>query len=242
MAEQHEQSESGAPVHRYQAQERDFELAIGDEQSIEQISAHIEKHVGPVAEVFHELVSDLVHIDVHIVNPTADRNYYTLITSGMSDRPMHAPAKFPDLQYAELMLCLPPSWKLDQQSFKDDRNYWPIRMLKVLARFPHEYQTWLWASHTVPTGDPPTPFAENTDLCCALLLIPALFEESFQTLKLSKKKTIHFLSVVPLYREEMDFKLKKGLDPLIDRLDSAGVTELLDIQRKNVCKKRFGFF
>ncbi|WP_251274378.1 hypothetical protein, partial [Enterobacter hormaechei] len=51
-------------VHR---REKDFVPAIGEEQHIEAISAHLERHLGPVSGVFHEIISDLVHIDVHVV-------------------------------------------------------------------------------------------------------------------------------------------------------------------------------
>jgi hypothetical protein len=29
-------------------------------------------------------------VDVHVVEPRKKRNYYTLVTSGMNDRPMYA--------------------------------------------------------------------------------------------------------------------------------------------------------
>jgi hypothetical protein len=45
---------------------KDFVLATGEEH-IEAISAHLERHLGPVSGVFHEIISDLVHIDVHVV-------------------------------------------------------------------------------------------------------------------------------------------------------------------------------
>jgi hypothetical protein len=69
------------------------------------------------------------------------------------------------------------------------------------------------------------------------LLKPVLYAEAFNSLSVNADKVIHFLSVVPLYREEMALKLQSGLDPLLERLDAAGVTELLDVRRKNVCKK-----
>jgi len=242
MNQQPQRSESGAPIYRHEARSSGFELASGDEQSIKSIGHHVERFVGAAATVYHELVSDLVHVDIHMVEPSPDRNHYTLVTSGMSDRPMTAPEARQDCRYAELVMCLPPTWPLADEAFKDESNYWPIRWLKTLARLPHEYNTWLHATHTVPNGDPPTPFARNTALCCALLLRPALFQQEFRTLVISPEKTIHFLSFVPIYREEMDFKLSKGLDALVDRLDAAGVTELLDIRRANVCKKRLGLF
>lgn len=242
MSDEPERTESGTPIYRHQPRERPFELAEGDESAIEAITGHIEKHIGPPATVFHELLSDLIHVDVHLVAPTAERNYYTLITSGMSDRPMSPPEGAEELRYAELVLCLPPDWPLTDDAFNDEANYWPIRWLKTLARLPHEYNTWLWATHTVPNGDPAQPFADNTKLCCQLLLKPVLFPPAFHTLSINDQKTIHFLTVVPLYREEMNFKLSTGLDPLLARLDAVGVTELINIRRKNACKKWFGIF
>jgi hypothetical protein len=232
-----ERSESGAPVYRHKPREKPFELATGDEKSIEAISDHIEEFVGKVDGVFHEIVSDLVHIDVHMVAPRKKRDYYTLVTSGMSDRPMKAPEGAEGKQYAEVMICLPPDWKLSEKAFEKERWYWPVRWLKMLARLPHEYDTWLWEHHTVPNGDPPEPFADNTDLCVSYLLRPALFPKEFFKLKL-KKKTIHFLCLVPLHADETKFKLKEGSDALVDLLDDAGVTELLDVERPSVLRKR----
>jgi len=240
MAHDVERSESGAPIYIHSPREREFEPAIGDEQTIECVSSHIRKHVGQPKTVFHETVSDIVHVDVHWVAPTPDRNYHTLVTSGMSDREMIAPE--PSLRFAELMICLPPTWPVSQQAFQDERNYWPVRWLKILARFPHENETWMFASHTVPNGDPPKPFAKNTKLCCAMLFLPVLFDEGFHTLEVSAEKTIRFLSLIPLYREEMDFKLREGFEPLLDRLESQEVTEFLAIDRRNVCKKRWRLF
>lgn len=236
MSNEVERSESGAPIYRHQRRKGEIDIVSGDDAAIQRISQHIEKHVGKVAFVFHELLSNLVHIDVHMVPPGPGRDYYTLITSGMSDRPMTAPDDNPQYRYAELVLCLPPDWPLEQEAFADETNYWPMRWLKVLARLPHEYNTWLFVGHTVPNGDPPKPFAPNTRLCCALLLQPVLFGPDFQRLDAGDGKVINFLSLVPLYREEMDFKLRHGLDPLLERLDAAGVNEFLDLKRKNVCK------
>jgi predicted Zn finger-like uncharacterized protein len=232
------EAEPQAPAAGDRPAPRELTPALGDAETIEQISAHIEQHVGKIATVYHELISDLVHIDIHLVEPTREQPFHTLITSGMSDLPMHPPEGAEDCRFAELLLCLPPDWPLSREAFEDERNYWPIRWLKMLARFPHEYDTWLWFGHSVPNGDPPQPFAANTALCCQLLLAPVLVPEEFLVLPLSEEKSICFFSVVPLYREEMDFKLKHGTDALVERFERHQVTEMLDPTRQNVCKKK----
>ena len=78
-----EKSESGSPIYRYEdVKEKEFEFASG-ESSIEEISDHIENFIGKIDTVFHEIVSDQVHVDIHWVKPTKERPFHTLITSGI---------------------------------------------------------------------------------------------------------------------------------------------------------------
>jgi len=206
---------------------------MGDESHIRAISEHIEKYVGKPKTVFHEIVSDLVHIDVHVVEPTTKRPFITLITSGMSDKPMSVPEGRENFEFAELTICLPSDWPLSNDAFKYENNYWPIRWLKILAFFPHEHDTWLSYGHTVPNGDPPEPFADNTKFCCFLISLPRWLPKDFVTLKLDDNKTVRFFVLLPLYREEMNLKLRKGTDHLEKLLFKTGTTEVLDITRQN---------
>jgi hypothetical protein len=244
MSDDAEYSESGVRIYRHEAREKPVQVAEGDAEALQAIEDHIEKHIGKIETVLHEIVSDLVHIDVHVVEPTAERNFYTLITSGMSDLPMAAPDGAEDFRFAELLICLPADWNMPKgyNTKTDEEYWWPIRCLKYLARLPHEYDTWLAEGHTIPNGDPPEPFANNTQLCCALLTPPLLFGAEFMSLKIREDKTINFYALLPIYKEEMEFKLKHGGEQLYDRFDQAGINELLDINRKNVCRKRFGIF
>jgi hypothetical protein len=235
-------SESGSPILRHTERQWESEPAIGDEAKIELISAHIQRHIGEPATVFHELVSDIVHVDVHIVAPTEERNYVTLVTSGMSDRPMTVPPEATELAHAELMLCLPPDWPMDQEDFKNESHYWPVRLLKFLARIPHEYETWLGPGHTVPNGDPAEPLADGIGFIGAVVAPQQLAPEGFDTLDAGDGKVINFYAVLPLYQEEMEFKLKKGAEALFERLAGNEVTELVDVHRKSVAKRFLGLF
>lgn len=162
----------------------------------------------------------------------------------MSDRPMNAPPEYPEFRFSELMICLPPDWPMKQDDWKKEENYWPIRILKFLARFPFEYDTWLWALHTVPNGDPPEPFAANTKMSGAILLPPISIKEEFYQLKIDEGKTIHFHALVPLHADEMDLKPKKGADARMDAFDKQKISEILDPGRPSVAikKRRWLFF
>lgn len=234
-----ETSPDGSAVLRHEPRERAPEVAVRDESAMEEIEAHIEQHLGEVDMVWHEIVSDLVHIDIHQVPPDDERPFWTLVTTGMSDRPMSVPEGAEEFACAELMLCLPPDWPLSQEEFADENNYWPLRLLKVLARLPHEYETWLGPGHTVPNGgDDPIAYAENTAFTCAMILPPlALAPPEFHQLELDDR-VINFYGVWPLYPAEVDLKLNKGLDALLDRLERNGVTELIDVDRPDTCAKK----
>ncbi|MFC5468245.1 suppressor of fused domain protein [Cohnella suwonensis] len=238
-----ELSPSGNPIYYHEAKDRPFQPATGDVATIDLITDHVEKHIGPVHNVYHEIVSDRVHLDILFVAPTKERNYYTLVTCGMSDLPMTVPEGAEAFRYAELMLCLPADWRFSDEAFRDENHYWPLRCLKTIARLPHEYDTWLYAAHTIPNGDPAEPYADNTKLAGMILSIPTAAEpqDEFFTLT-SPEKEVHFFSLIPLYPEEMDYKLRHGADELFEKLNKIGVTELLDAKRKNTCKKRFGLF
>ena len=110
---------SGTPIYRH-TEETPWQLPQG-EVSLEQISAHIHQYLGEVETVFHEVVSDTVHIDVHLVKPSDDCSFIRLVTSGMSDLPMMIPEGSPVPQYLELMMTLPADWKLDQSALKDEK-------------------------------------------------------------------------------------------------------------------------
>lgn len=229
----------GTAILRHEQRNRDFEPALGNEKNIEAISNHIEAYIGPVERVFHELVSDLVHVDIHWIKPTPKRPVHTLVTSGMSDRPMVVPDECIDMQYAELAITLPANWKLSQDDFEDESWYWPIRTLKMLARLPHEFDTWLGIGHTVPNGDPVEPYAANTSFCCALIMPPVFFDDGFEELHLDDGSTINFYSVFPIYEDEMNFKLTKGLDAVFGKFEKFAINDTIDINRKNTCRKKF---
>jgi hypothetical protein len=210
-----------------------------EDSQIEAISNHVEAHIGKIDMVWHEIVSDLVHIDVHQVAPTAERRYWTLVTSGMSDLPMPTSAQNRDWAFAELMICLPEDWKMDAESFKAEKYYWPIRWLKILARFPHEYKTWLSWGHSMPNGDPARPIAENAPFTGIVLGRPKTVSTEFWTLPVRVDKKIQFFAVYPLYPDEMALKLKEGSQKIESLFEQHKVTEIVDLRRRDVSKREW---
>ena len=206
------------------------EVYTEDEMSA--VEQHIGKIFGPVEMVFHELVSPDIHVDICMVPPSEERNYYTLVTMGMGAHRMNVPAELAEykLERAELAIALPPDWKLDEASLKDERWYWPIGLLKVLARLPIAEDTWLGFGHTM---DKQSPFAEGTELCAAILVGPqdAVWEGG-EVCILPGGQEVNFYQVIPLYRDEMEYKLDHDADALLDKM--ADVSFVVDPSRRDV--------
>ncbi|WP_446214993.1 suppressor of fused domain protein [Micromonospora sp. IBHARD004] len=222
----------GSGVLRHAARERGWEPAgAGDPDTAEAIERHIEHHFGPIAFVWHELASDLVHVDVHVVAPTPARPFHTLVTSGMSDLPMAVPPAAGVSPYAELMLCLPPDWPLTAEAFRDDSAYWPIRLLKTVARLPHEYHTWIGEWHSVPNGDPAEPYAPDTPFVGVAVTPMLRCAPDARVVTTGAGKEISLLALVPLHPAEVRLKLAEGTDALLEAFDRVAVSELFDPAR-----------
>jgi hypothetical protein len=244
MPDESETSESGQPILRHGAANKPFTPVSGSE-SAEAIDRHMTSCIGKPAYVYHEIASHLVHVDVHVIPPSAPFNFYTLVTSGMSDLPMKlSPQAFAAniTPYAEVMMCLPPDWPFPTEPYhttpqeNDGENhwYWPVRWLRFMARFPHEHDTWFGFGHTMPNGDPPQPLAPDTKLC-AMLLLPSLSVPKAMWDLDDNGKRITFFALWPIYAEELELKLKEGTDPLIKKFEQFQITDLVKLDRPNAC-------
>lgn len=105
---------------------------------------------------------------------------------------------------------------------------------------PYEYNTFLDYWHTVPTGEP----LEGTNFVCFLLVPPSTKSEENTTIFLPDGRKIAVLQLVPLYKEEMDYKLECGVNALLDKLlevfpEKEGEIDQVAVvskDRKNVCE------
>ncbi len=188
------------------------------EEEMNAVEEHIEKYFGKFENVFHELDSPDIHVDICVVPPSEERDYYTLVTMGMGAHRMNVPEELAEykLERAELVIALPGNWKLKHEDLKNERWYWPIRLLKTLARLPIASDTWLGFGHTMDNeGD----FAKDTKLCAAILTGPQDTEDGSEVCILSNGEEVNFYQVIPLYREELEYKMEHGSDALLDKMD-----------------------
>ena len=97
---------------------------------------------------------------------------------------------------------------------QDESWYWPVRLLKALARLPIASDTWIGWGHTM---DHQEAFAEDTKLCAAILTEPQNVDEESGICLLPGGEEVNFYQVVPLYREELEYKLEHGAEALMEK-------------------------
>lgn len=226
---------------RHETIRKDDRVSLGDGQLIAALTAHLERHLGPIEMVFHEILSDALHIDIHWIKPSKRHPFHTLVTSGMAEHAMDVPTAARLGKYAEIFCCLPPDWRVEDvaraHSKVSESVYWPIRSLKELARLPHTFGTWLGEGHTVPNDDPPTAVAKGFRFDCMILLPPMLDIEGFGRFRAGKRH-VRLLQMFPLFPEETALLLEQGTEALLNRLADADPEhpDLFNPKRVNVAK------
>lgn len=200
------------------------------EEELAAVEGHIQQYFGKFGHVFHELSSPDIHVDIYVVPPSQERDYYTLVTMGMGAHRMNVPEALAEykLERAELAIALPRNWKLKHEDLKNERWYWPIRLLKTLARLPIASDTWLGFGHTMDNEE---DFAENTKLCAAILTPPQGTEDGSEVCTLPGGEEVNFYQVLPLYRDELEYKLAHDADALLDKMN--GISFVAEPDRQN---------
>lgn len=210
-----------------------------DPRLVEAVETNLFEHFGAISQRWRPADSTESPIYIAILEPTELRPTLCLATVGMSLRGMSKPegdgSSAPPL-HAELILHLPPSRpRPGFPGFEAERVSWPFTLVYELAHLPHWFDTRLWIGDTVPNGDPPVPYADDTDLMCALiapqLLAPT---EAAETIEYAGR-TIHRLGVTMLYEQEVRYKIEHGIEPLWELLDAGGIVEALQLGRPSVC-------
>ena len=202
----------------------------------QEIVAHIEKHLGPITATFRREDSDSP-IDLLWLRPGANRPYHTLITLGLSDRPMDIPddvANKNAAERAELMIMLPPEWNISPDNLKSEQGYWPIAWLTMLADFARAPGNWLGTGYVFPNGEPMSEIADTP--FSGILVLPPFVSHAHEACVFHSRDgtRLNLYALIPLYPGEIELKTAQGLDVLLERFDESGInSEVVNIHRKD---------
>ncbi|WP_051560299.1 suppressor of fused domain protein [Clostridium beijerinckii] len=187
---------------------------------------HIEKYLGCIDSSIYEIVpGSKVSIQVNVIKPSKEKNYFTLVTTGMCEYPMGFSTEDNQYKYAELLIKLPSDWKLDQESCKDEENYWPIKMLRLIGHLPHIYEGIVNEEVIIPNGQnggAVIPFKNGTELSRIMICVsddipPYVFDDGAK---------IDFYTLVPITELEEELVRRNGSDAVMHMLKSKDVVDL----------------
>lgn len=202
---------------------------------------HIETTRGPIEKVIQEIDESKMLVDVLVASPTPEHEYYTIVTSGMSFKPMEPPPtiNIPTHQHAELYMHLPKDWKLDKESLLDPKWAWPVAFLLYFARYPHVNHKWVgWGSY-LELADSVSGCMGDSSYEGCLLLTPLEECPDIMTVELNLLQQIFYYNLFPAYMEEIaSAKQPSTCCEKVTRLEELLIVNQmngpLDIRRKNV--------
>jgi tetratricopeptide (TPR) repeat protein len=179
--------------------------------------------------VWKDKRNDNLRIDIYHIKPNDERPYNLLLTFGMSRAPMNVPAGAEQFSYGELAIILPVDWNLSEEGLKDPNNYWPILWLKNLARIPQQHNTWLCYGHSIPNDNPSKPIAD-TEFEGVVIMDSVSLPEDFQEMNLGDV-SLYIYTVIPVYPEEMEYKIKHNIDSLRNAFIDARIPDFVWVDR-----------
>lgn len=199
----------------------DFSYTPYEAQTIQD---HIIKHYGNISRTVMVKECERLDLNLYVIEPTKERDFYTVVTSGMGAYKMDLPDDFKDdnVDRIELLIYLGSNWDIDgafKQSsgsstgliidgkvtplFSNINAQWnyPIQILKNLAQAPVNNESYFVMGNIM---DDETPFSDSTHDSGGILIFPAYTTEEGQVCTLPDGQKVGFLQVMPITTNEIE--------------------------------------
>lgn len=191
---------------RQSLEEREPRVVTYSENEEDEITDFIEANFGEIASIGHETISECVHLDLAVIEPTKERNYYTICTIGAGSyfAEVEESKRFDAWlrEYNEFVIHLPSDWKVDKSGEAKEKDWWPFRWLKRIARMPAQTGEYFALGHIIEMEDELKKWSDIKAFFFDYPL-PDMAEETVFTT--STGRTVGFLQLVPIGKEEVDF-------------------------------------
>lgn len=159
-----------------------------------------------------------------------------LMTNGLSDKVMNTPDSEVENNRIELYFCLPSYW--DIHDLENENMNWVFHWISRLANYLKNNDTWLGHGHTMQCGAEMKSLSPTMRQNHFILSNPILLEEVLAPIEI-QNQTVRFISIIPIFEDEMDYKQGKGTFKFMQKLANKGVTEKLDDFRSTVLKSKW---
>lgn len=161
-----------------------------------------------------------------------------LVTNGLRNYEMPVHEKYKGREFNELYFCLPSYW--EWEDLDNPQMNWVFHWIQRLVRYVRDKETWFGPGHTMPCGADMQPLSATMKQNHLMIADPILLETEMTPIKVDGKM-VHFLAIIPIFGEEMDFKQARGTFKLMQKFTNKGVTENLDDFRSSALSRRWSF-
>ncbi len=222
-----ENAERKRPLHLYTYRQED------------RVRDHIFEKFGDAPTFIEDPDPREIRVDIYIVPPTPERDYYTFATLGAGAKRMNVPPQLMQegIERAEYIICLPSWWKITEEDMEDDRWYWPISLLRSVAKLPADDGYWLGWGHTINLGEGQTYDDSVGFSGCVLLACGDFPGGNFCPLPSGDR--VVFYQIVPLYPDEIEYLSRSGVSRLLDKFPE-GELKFCDPSRTSAVKRKKG--
>lgn len=207
-----------------------------DEAHREALLAHLTGFLGQEYVVATERADDGIPLEFAVFAPSEQIPHPTLVTLGMSQRPMASPGGEQEVRL-ELLIGLPAGWPgIDPPApelLEDPANSWPLRLLTDTARIPSTDGSFLDWGHSITNNG--ERYDDSAPFTGALIGPPYGYPPQLMNAS-TPAGGVQILAVLPATAQELAAKVSvpSGGDMVLGRLAQAGVTAVLDPSRESV--------
>lgn len=173
----------------------------------------------------------LLILDLELKSPVN-----VLVTNGLRNYEMPVPEKMKGREFNELYFCLPSYWEWEDR--QNPNTNWVFPWIQRLAKYVVENKTWFGHGHTMPCGKEMQSLSDTMKQNHFFLSDPMILKDELAPIEVDGKM-VHFLGIIPIFEDEMDYKQGKGTFKFLQKLANAGITEKLDDFRSTSLKSKW---
>ncbi len=196
--------------------DRTKELAVYDEDDLAAVVSYIEHSYGNIVLLMPDFSDDEINyehpIKIAVIPPDDNRSYFKLVTIGIG---AYRGVEVTDngeeeIHRVEIVSLIPLSGEYDEDV---DNHIWISRIMRQFGEMIQFEKSWLDCGHTVSYGDR----LDNTVGYNGVIFATSLSAEGSCILPCGEE--VEFLQMIPLYEEEMLFKINNGFFELFERAE-----------------------
>lgn len=216
--------------------DRTDELAVYAKEESDVVYRYISENFGEIGNFMPELMISSEKKDhpvrIAIIPPDDKYPFYKLVTIGLGAyRGEEERADGKECPHrVELAAYIPVL-----EALKDDIaiHRWVARIMRQFAEMIQFESSWFGCGHTISYGDS----LDESVGYNGVLLGPAYLSNNELKCVLPCGEEVEFLLMIPLYEEEMLFKIENGFLQLFERLDDmlGDMSEFIVPERLNTC-------